>query len=104
MADACRVRPDLQPAKGPDAAQPPKLRASTRCQTRQNGQNSNPESRSRWIKVGGNVRVHRQGGGSLQRNDGLIHIPLFAKHPADCRTGAAGWARIGIVGSTPNFF
>ena len=27
-----------------------------RCPTRPNGQNSSPESRSRWIKVGGNVR------------------------------------------------
>ncbi len=55
LADASRVRPNLRPATGPDAAQPAKLRASPRCPTRPNGQNSNPESRSRWIKVGGNV-------------------------------------------------
>jgi hypothetical protein len=49
------VRPDLHPATGSDAAQPAKLRASPRCPTRPNRQNSSPESRSRWIKVGGNV-------------------------------------------------
>ena len=59
LADARRVRPDLHPATGPDAAQPAKLRASPRCPTRPNGQNSNPESRSRWIKVGGNVTRRR---------------------------------------------
>lgn len=31
LADACRVRPNLHPATGPDAAQPAKLRASPRC-------------------------------------------------------------------------
>ncbi len=55
LANAVRVRPNLHPATGPDAAQPAKLRASPRCSTRPNRQNSNPESRSRWIKVGGNV-------------------------------------------------
>lgn len=59
LADPCRLRPDLHPATAPAAAQPAKLRASPRCPTRPNGQNSNPESRSRWIKVGGNVTPHR---------------------------------------------
>ncbi|TKA94267.1 type I restriction endonuclease subunit R, partial [Cereibacter changlensis] len=44
-------------ATAPDAAQPAKLRASPRCPNRPNGQNSNSESRSRWIKVGGNVNA-----------------------------------------------
>ncbi|MFZ1468116.1 MAG: hypothetical protein WAT09_03965 [Paracoccaceae bacterium] len=60
MANARRVRPDLRPATGPDAAQSAKLRTGPRCPTRPNGQNSNPESRSRWIKVGGNVTVFRR--------------------------------------------
>jgi putative transposase len=55
MADACRVRTDLHSATGPDTAQPATLRASPRCPTRPNGQNTNSESRSRWIKVGGNI-------------------------------------------------
>ncbi len=56
LADPSRVRRNLRPATGPDAAQSAKLRASPRCPTRRNRQNSNSESRSRWIKVGGNVR------------------------------------------------
>ncbi len=48
------------PATGPDAAQCAKPRASPRCPTRPNGQNSNPEPRSRWIKVGGNVTAHNR--------------------------------------------
>lgn len=55
LADTRCVRPDLHPATRPDAAQSAKLRASPRYPTRQNGQSSNPESRSRWIKVWGNV-------------------------------------------------
>ncbi len=56
LADASRVRRDLHPATGPGAAQPAKLRASPRRSTRPNRPNSNAESRSRWIKVGGNVK------------------------------------------------
>jgi len=52
-----RLRPDLHPATWPEAAQPAKLRASPRCPTRSNGQNSNPEPRSRWIKLGGSVKA-----------------------------------------------
>lgn len=55
LENARRLRPDIHPATGPDAAQPAKLRTSPRCPTRPNGQNQNPESRSRWIEVGGNV-------------------------------------------------
>ena len=46
---------DLRPVTEPDAAQPAKHRASPRCPSRPNGQNSNPESRSRRIKGRGNV-------------------------------------------------
>lgn len=41
-----------------NAAQPAKLRTSPRCTTRPNRQNPDPESRSRWIRVGGNVRLY----------------------------------------------
>ena len=56
-----RVRRNLHTATGPDAAQPAKLRASPRCPTRPNRQKSNSESRSRWIKVGGNGAVSEGG-------------------------------------------
>jgi putative transposase len=45
LADLNRVFPDLRPAK---------LRASPRYSTHPNQQTSNTESRSRWIKDGGN--------------------------------------------------
>ncbi len=47
LADACRVRSDLHPATGPAAPQPARLRASPRCPTRENRQNSNQVPRPR---------------------------------------------------------
>lgn len=67
LADACPVRPDPHPATGADAAQPAKLRVGPRGLTRPKQQNSNSESRSHWIKVGGNVTANAARGlrGSL---------------------------------------
>jgi hypothetical protein len=57
LANPSQVHPDLHPVTGADAGHSAKLLASPCCPTRPKRQKSNPESRSRWTKVGGKVTI-----------------------------------------------
>jgi hypothetical protein len=106
-ADAARLRPDLHPATGPHAAQPAQLRASPRCPTRPNGQNSDSESRSGWITVAGNIKGKGDAPRKLkppqvEPHHGLLPEPRRAKVGwAEPRKELADWIACAWAGTSP---